>query len=120
MASGTGRAPPRIAMMQPAPNSYTRRNLSLRSLLNTLETERYRKQAVLSALLDELRRAMSDRATASVCELMTRAEHGGLTDSEYAALLDEIRAVVRVTDSTRVFSTRPMPLSPWCDERLAS
>ena len=69
---------------------------SLEAVLNTLEHERYAREALLAAFLDDLRAlANDDRAPESTRDLLARAESGEMKDAEFAALLNELRAVAR-------------------------
>ncbi len=69
---------------------------SLEAVLNTLEHERYAREALLAAFLDELRAlANDDRAPESTRDLLARAETGEMKDTEFQTLLHELRAVAR-------------------------
>ncbi|HVH43177.1 MAG TPA: hypothetical protein VM925_12570 [Labilithrix sp.] len=71
------------------------RNTRVEVLLETLAHEKHTRGALLVAFLEELRAAVKDRAPDSTRALLTRAETGDMSDADFQALLDELRAVVR-------------------------
>ena len=77
------------------PRPSLRSATSVATLLNTLEAERHARGALLFALVGDLRAAMSDRIPASTSHLLARAERGEVGETEFEALLDELRAYVR-------------------------
>lgn len=69
-----------------------RRTTSVDALLNTLENERYARNALLLAFLDDLRDAVPESAPPSTKRLLASAESRALSDAEVETLLEELRA----------------------------
>jgi hypothetical protein len=63
-------------------------------LLDTLAHEKHARLALLSAFLDDLRKAASDRAPESTRQLLTRAESGDLSETDVDTLVAELRTVI--------------------------
>lgn len=74
----------------------TRAGMALiEGLLNTLESERYMREALLLSVLDEL--ASSDRfapAFEAGRDLFARLEAGEIDDDEFASAIREVRSFV--------------------------